>query len=226
MEHQIVFHVELQHYFFASDYIDGVYECTCHVYQDPWIARIWDIYRCARIFIHEGILHQLDNNNNLTCESDEFPMTSELHTQRSQSHATILDLTTDTYASVPDQLRYSKSAPSSGSSPAPTVSAFFLLPSLYLAGSWVGVPRSIKEYIAGRLWNTGHALGIRQAVSVAALMRNTLDTSTSPQPMRRDNKMQEEKEFGEEMESGQSVVVDEVDEGEVVDWSVYLDRRS
>jgi hypothetical protein len=84
----------------------------------------------------------------------------------------------DICVSVPYHLGYSR--PTSVESPLyqPAFRALFILQSLPFAAGWVGVPRSMKEYVSRRLLYIGHILGIRQAFFLYNLVSSVLDGET------------------------------------------------
>ena len=134
----------------------------------------WNIYRDARIVVHNSILQQLWK----LIRRGELPTSSLLQVQRAQSQSIISEMAFDICASVPYHLGNDMQTSAESGSCQTTYSAIFIIPSLRIAASWVGVPRSMKEYLLGRLSYIGHSLGIQQAIFLGNFANRALDAET------------------------------------------------
>ena len=190
---------------FTSDCPDEIYEDTYHVYPTSMIAITWNVYRSMRIFVQSGVLQQLKRLN-YECES---PTSLWLRKQRVQSQAIISEMAFDICASIPDQLGYGK--PNFGRAwfHPPAGPAVFLLAPIHIAVSWMGVPRSMKEYVTGRMRYIGHALGFQEALLAADIVQTTID-ATSLEAMKNEAKRQ--KRCSKDVINGRGNMVGEIDE--------------
>lgn len=136
-----------------SSEAQGTYDGQYHIYSDHWIARMWDHYRWTRILVHELILTHMILLPSLPIE---------LCDQQPQSLAIISHLASRICASVSSQLyRPNTTIPGPGSNSQLT-SVFMLLWPLKVAGSAIGVPEALHEWVLDVLDNIGQTMGIRQ----------------------------------------------------------------
>jgi hypothetical protein len=133
----------------------GTYDGEYHLYKDHWIARMWDHYRWTRILVHELILEHLPRLS-LTH--------AEIYKQQEQSLTIISHLATTICASVWSQLKLPD--PSIPGSYPQLTSVFMLLWHLRVAGSAVGVPQALHEWVLRILTSIGQEMGIRQTKMV------------------------------------------------------------
>lgn len=157
---------------FDSTKPDLIYDDSYSVYSTYWIAGTWNIQRGTRVFVQEAILAQI---NALLTKPQSTTTTLLLLSQRSRSLATISELASDICASVPYLLGHDKPYHEQISNPAPAVCGYFLVTSLYLAGSTIGVPRSMRFYVLGRLKYIGHVLGIQQSLLLAEILQRKIE---------------------------------------------------
>ena len=144
-----------------------MYDSTYAIYHRYWIAGTWNIYRVTRIFIAEVVLTQVDTLLNLLQSPTK---TLELLTQRTKSLAIISEMASDICASVPYILGHNQPYHDQFINPPPAACGFFLLLPLYLAGSTVGVPHTMRMYVLGRLRYIGHRLGIQQSLLLEEIL--------------------------------------------------------
>ncbi|KAF7505700.1 hypothetical protein GJ744_000549 [Endocarpon pusillum] len=157
---------------FDSTKPDVIYDDAYAVYREHWIAMVWNIQRATRIFIHEAILAQIDE---MLAQPEPVTTMLDVQSQRSRSLAIICETAFDICASVPYMLGHDKRYDEQLSSPAPAVWAYFSMTAIYLAGSTIGVPQSMRLYVLGRLRHIGHSLGIQQSSMVAVILQNKID---------------------------------------------------
>jgi hypothetical protein len=131
----------------------GTYEGQYHVYSDQWIARMWDHYRWTRILVHELILTHLIRLPSLP---------TELYEQQTQSLAIISHLASRICAGVSSQLYHPSATTPEPGSKAQLTSVFMLLWPLKVAGSAIGVPDALHEWVLDVLEKIGQTMGIRQ----------------------------------------------------------------
>jgi hypothetical protein len=133
----------------------GTFNGEYHLYNDHWIARMWDHYRWTRILVHELIL---------THSVMLLLPSAEICKRQEQSLAIISHLASNICASVWSQLNLpDPSIP--GSAPQLT-SVFMLLWHLRVAGSAVGVSESLYQWVLQLVDNIGQEMGIRQTKMV------------------------------------------------------------
>ncbi|ERF73253.1 hypothetical protein EPUS_03085 [Endocarpon pusillum Z07020] len=149
-----------------------IYDDAYAVYHTHWIAGVWNVQRATRIFIQEAILAQIDE---MLAQPEPIITTLDPQSQRSRSLAIICETAFDICASVPYLLGHDKRYDEQLSSPAPAVWAYFSLPAIYLAGSTLGVPQSMRLYVLGRLRHIGHSLGIQESLMMAAILQSKID---------------------------------------------------
>ncbi len=160
------------HTVFDSSKSDHIYDDTYSVYRSYWIAGMWNTQRTTRIFVQEAIIVQIDE---MLSQPQSAITTLDLDSQRSRSLATISEMAFDICASVPYRLGHDRPSDELLSNPAPALSGYLMLPSLYLAGSTIGVPQSMRLYVLGRLRYIGHGLGIQQSLMLAAILQDKID---------------------------------------------------
>jgi hypothetical protein len=165
---------------FDSSDPESLYDDTCAVYTAYWIAGTWNIQRSTRIFIHEAVLVQIDELLTLP----QTPTTTlQLLSQRTLSLATITSSASDICASCPYLLGHNRPYADQLSNPTPAACGYFLLTSIYLAGSTVGVPHSMRMYVLGRLRYIGHRMGIHQALLVADILQADIESGRAGEVM-------------------------------------------
>jgi hypothetical protein len=131
----------------------GTYDGQYHIHSDYWIARMWDHYRWTHILVHELILTHL--------VLLPLPPT-EVCNQKTQSLAIISHLASRICASVSSQLYRPNSTIRGPESNSQLTSVFMLLWPLKVAGSAIGVPEALHEWVIDVLENIGQTMGIRQ----------------------------------------------------------------
>lgn len=142
----------------------GTYNGEYHIYKDYWIARMWDHYRWTRIMVHELILKYLEN----------LPLPyAEKAEQQQESLAIISHLACHICASVWSQLCLPD--PSIPRSAPQLTSVFILLWPLRVAGSAVGVPETLHEWVLQFVENIGETMGIRQTKMVVITTKKQRD---------------------------------------------------
>jgi hypothetical protein len=152
-----------------------VYEGAYHVYANVLVASTWNLYRGARMLVNSAILHHLKTLH-FDSESSE---PCYLRDQRAQSRSVVSEMALNICASIPYLLGYGSSSHDQADFLPPVAAALFLLPPLPIAACWAGVPRSMKEYVIGRLLYIGNTLGISLAFCLAEVVRNALDCYAS-----------------------------------------------
>ena len=135
---------------------------TYHIYNVTFAALVWNIYRCARILTQDVITDWLSHNS--------LPDTSRDALQRRESHVLLVDLACQICASVPFIL--GESSTSMGpSQPCNATTAMSLLWPLYLAAMMDDLVPGMRAWIITRLELIGQKTGIKQAESLANVLR-------------------------------------------------------
>jgi hypothetical protein len=148
-----------------SSEVQSTYNGQYHIYSDHWIALMWDHYRWTRILVHELILTHLILLPSLQ---------PEMYEQQTQSLAIISHLASRICASVSTQLYRPNSTIPGPESSLQLTSVFMLMWPLKVAGSAIGVPDTLHEWVLDVLKNIGQAMGIRQtkvAIFTMAMQR-------------------------------------------------------
>ena len=157
---------------FDSSKPDVIYDDAYAVYRDYWAAGTWNVQRATRLFVQEAILAQIDE---MLAQPESVITTLDIPSLRSRCLAIICETAFEICASVPYLLGHDKPYDEQLSSPAPAAWGYFSLPAIYLAGSTIGVPQSMRLYVLGRLRHIGHSLGIQQALMMAAILQSKID---------------------------------------------------
>ena len=139
-----------------------VFSYMYHVYSDTWTAAVWNLYRCARILVHEVITDWLSRN------SMPNPVLDESY-QR-QSEVLLASLAHDICASAPFILGASHSSVYPSQAPRATTGALLLWP-LYLTATMNQQTAGAHAWIITRLDSIAQTMGIKQAESVANVLR-------------------------------------------------------
>ena len=139
-----------------------------HVYQDIWVASLWNHYRFARVRLLETLVD---------CESRlDFPENLEMRLQESSIslrnwNETIVKMVDDICASVPflmgDIDVHGNLNRGSGGI---ALGGYYLLWPLHVASSAKIVGADQKAWIKGRLRHLGAVMGINQAHLLAAMV--------------------------------------------------------
>ena len=162
---------------FDSTQSDTIYDDSYAIYQNYWISGTWNIQRMSRVSVQEAVIIQLDKML-LTTQTQTQPTSIELKDlfiQRTRALAVIYEMSSEICASVPYLLGHDKSYVEQLTNPAPAACGYFLIPSLFLAGSTMGVPNSMRIYVLGRLRYIGFRLGIQQAVLLAGILETRIE---------------------------------------------------
>lgn len=141
---------------------EAVFSNTYHVYNDTWSAAIWNLYRCARILTQQLITHLLSHN------SMPNPMLDRSY--RIQAEVLLTNLAYDICASAPYILGASRSSVSPSQAPRATTGALILWPFYMAATMDQGTP-GMRAWIITRLELIGQTMGIKQAESLANVLR-------------------------------------------------------
>jgi hypothetical protein len=162
---------------FDSTQPDAIYEDCYAIYQTHWIAGTWNIQRAARIFVQETILAELDKMT-LIIQHQALPDRTTLKSlldQRTKSLAAISEMASEICASTPYLLGHDRPYDEQLNNPIPAACGYFLLPSLYLAGSTMGISTSMRMFALGRLRYIGYKLGIQQALLTAGILEARIE---------------------------------------------------
>jgi hypothetical protein len=144
------------------DVLSGYY----HVYEDIWMTGLANNYRANSIIVHEALISQLCFlQSHYAHDVNEI---LELEDQIAHSRSRVLSLVDAVCASVPALLQTKSAAAGVG-----------LLWVLYLSGQispWiVPIPDSTRTWIIRRLEKIGTEMGVRQATTLAFLLREKLE---------------------------------------------------
>lgn len=151
-----------------------------YIYRDLWIGRILDHYRWTRVLVNELLLRHIER---LASPSPGYDA------QRRKSLAIIYKMASDICISVSSHSCCHSIQPSKiGFVPAAS-GIFLLLFTLAVAGSAVGVPEELYNWVIKLLENIGRMAGIQQALILARMIkiqreRWALDIDSSPSDIR------------------------------------------
>lgn len=157
-----------------------VWNGNYHVYNEIYMAHIWNGMRVCRIMLHETIRDQL-----LAASTAMTPIFTEdeIAAQYDSSMNAMLQMREDILASVPHHAPLSFSG-----KPASLLEgsrAYFVLWPLYLAGAMDVTTEQIRNWVIARLRSIGESVGIKQAFVVAeylSLQKHIESWETKPDP--------------------------------------------
>jgi hypothetical protein len=136
-----------------SSQSDGTYDGQYHIYSDHWIARMWDHYSWTRILVHDLILTQMIL----------LPLLPpDISNQQGQSLSIISHLASRICASAASQLYRPSTTIQGRGLDTQMTGVFMLLWPLKVAGSAIGVPEKLHEWIIDVLEDIGLKMGIKQ----------------------------------------------------------------
>ena len=144
----------------TSDDTENILSGFYHVYPNIWIVGGYNLYRCARILIHELIIKWLDRS---------FTYDPQQH---QASKAILAELSADICATVPcifgqiDQ----NGPPNASYSPRAATGTWVLWP-LYLAATMDSATPTTRAWVIDQMERLGQMMGIRQATTLAAVLR-------------------------------------------------------
>lgn len=141
---------------------EHVFSDTYHVYKNTWTVGVWNFYRCARILTQHVIMASLSRNSMPNLALDE--------SQRRQSEALLTNLAYDICASAPFILGTSNSSVYSSPPPRAAAGASLLWPFYVVATMEQGFT-GMRAWIITRLALVGRIMGIKQAESLANVLR-------------------------------------------------------
>lgn len=141
---------------------ENVFSGTYHVYCSTWATAVWNVYRCARIMTHNVISDWLNRTSSPNRAFDE--------SLRSKSELVFANLAYDICASAPFILGTSDSARSASQPPRAAAGASLLWP-FYLAATMEQQYTGMRAWVITRLEFIGRHLGIKQAESLANVLR-------------------------------------------------------
>ncbi|KAM5475410.1 hypothetical protein MauCBS54593_001098 [Microsporum audouinii] len=150
---------------------DEVYGSYYHSYTDYFVPNIYNALRGARILITEIIDEaspKLSPSSTLYSQIDNLPLLME------QSRTAALQAAIDICASVPYDLGSVEIKRKDGTNlgrNGRAVGGYVLLWPLCLAGDLPYAPTSLRDWAVNRFEYIGRALGIKQAIWMAALLR-------------------------------------------------------
>lgn len=166
-----------------------VWNGNYHVYNDYWVAQLWNSMRCCRILLHEIILKHLKADiSSMAPEFDELEY-SELHLSTVRA---MIQMRSDILASIPQQT-LSSDLQNWANSEAPRDEnrhiypmlrrsrGYFALWSLYVVGGMELGTEAIRNWVINRLNAISEEMGFRQARMLADfLYRHEEVTTFSP----------------------------------------------
>lgn len=159
---------------------EEVFSDHYHVYNNLWIATVWNNYRSVRILLHEILLDQLCH---LYLNNPESSLLwNDLNFFENQvlaSNSILLQLCHDICASVPYYLGFDPNADIFSPRQVPkAVAGNLLLWPLYIAGCTDLVSDMMRDWAGGRLRWISDVIGIRQAAPLAFSMKRKQDLLT------------------------------------------------
>ena len=145
-----------------------------HVYEDIWIASVWNSYRCVRMLCNEeilGHLRRLPSPPSLSTGAD-------YSAQARMSRSILNQLASEICTSVTFHLGQPKVEDGRLLFQCRALYGIHLLWPLYIAGNVSETPRSRRSWVTDVLDGIGYSLGIRQASALAQMLRVGMDIST------------------------------------------------
>ena len=132
-----------------------MYQGVAHRYRDFWTARIYCHYRWSRILVNELLLTHIGS------------FTSEDTAQRTKSLDIISKQAADICSSISIQFDKPTLMQEAKQNGMPAFSGCFLpLFPLAVAGSAMGVPQDLHDWVIGMLETIGHEKGINRALAM------------------------------------------------------------
>ncbi|CAD6572298.1 MAG: hypothetical protein ASARMPRED_005228 [Alectoria sarmentosa] len=141
---------------------EHVFSDTYHVYRSTWNVAVWNVYRCARILTQQIITAWLSRNS--------MPNPALHESQQYRSVILLANLAYDICASVPFILGASRSSIYSSRLPRAASGTVLLWP-LYLVATMDQQLGGMRAWIITRLELIGRMMGIKQAESLANVLR-------------------------------------------------------
>lgn len=154
-----------------------VYDNHFHVYSSVTIATLWNECRRMRILCHELLLQHLPHLIEHQAEYPNLQLSSDgMETQFHDSNEIIESLAKDICASVPFHFGlHLQDARKFGTLSPKAVCGNLLLRPLYMAGEPRFVSNDIRKWVIGRLEKIAEVMGIKQATSLAHLVKIGVD---------------------------------------------------
>lgn len=143
-----------------------VFSDTYHVYNGTWATGVWNLYRSARILNQQVITTWLSRNSMADPALDE--------SQRCRSEGLLASLAYDVCASAPFILGTSHSSMYS-SPPMRARAAISLVWPFYLVATMEQRFTGMRAWIITRLELIGRLMGIKQAESVATVLKTKVE---------------------------------------------------
>ncbi|RFU25537.1 hypothetical protein B7463_g10801, partial [Scytalidium lignicola] len=168
----------------SSSISDGKYDVSYggqfNLYEDLWIAAVWNNYRGSRILIHETILSSAISNPAPPSTPPQF-----IENMMNESAGILVEMTVDVCRSVYFHMNSCSRNPSPQPSPSmsrprhptmPTNSthmsgSYLLIWPLYMAGLLRTTPGRQRSWLADKLEIIGRELGNRQAIMLSDALR-------------------------------------------------------
>ena len=135
---------------------------TYHVYNSTWATSVWNVYRCTRILNQQVITDWLGRNSMPNPALDEA--------QRRKSKTLLANLAYDICASAPFILGPSPSSVYPSRPPRAAAGVQLLWP-FYLVATMEQRSAGMRAWIITRLEMIGRTMGIKQAESLANVLR-------------------------------------------------------
>ncbi|KAG4430880.1 hypothetical protein IFR05_013639 [Cadophora sp. M221] len=146
----------------TKDTSDFIYEGQIHLYEDLWRARIYTNYRWMRIMLCQVLL---EHQTNLAMFAADETV------QREDSLRTISELAHDICTSISSQLTRFDDVENVRRQVPPMSGVFLLLHPISVAGSAMGVPKSMYLWSIRMLEYIGNTMGVYQALAMIPLMK-------------------------------------------------------
>jgi hypothetical protein len=141
----------------SAEHSEIVYKQQVHDYRDVWTARVYNNYRWSRILLNELVLVHMAKLG-LFHSEDEPEQNKHLRV--------VSEMATDLCTSVSAQF-FSSNAQRAIRNHVPAMSGcFLLLFPLAIAGSGIGVPEDLHNWVIKLLDFIGRKMGVSQALSM------------------------------------------------------------
>lgn len=154
---------------YTSSYVEAVTEQVYgnyyHVYENLWVASVWNNYRTTQLMLHGLILECLAPYAPFAALAG---LTQSPALQRQKSLQVVHTIGAEIAASVPFHLGFSNSSErSSFEKKSPAAGGLFSLWPLYILGVTDSVPEDLRAWAGGRLAVVGKLMGIQTALMLA-----------------------------------------------------------
>ena len=142
-----------------------------HIYEDVWIASVWNSYRCVRLLCNEEILGHITR----LPSSLFLSLGVDYSAQARMSRNLLNQLASDVCTSAMFHLGQPKIEDGRFVFECRSLFGFYLLWPLFVAASVAGTPDPLKLWVIRVLDGIGRSMGIQQASALAEMLRTGME---------------------------------------------------